>query len=179
MLCQSCNERNATVHVTTLVNGETHEAHYCEECDPPFPPPGMPRHFTLDLNPVGKACLFCGAPAVKTPMRAMLATFCCQDCSDVFERHFAELENENPQPSNPGEIFDWIQRNSGEVIRRMQGELIKSPEPRQNCFGIWKDSSLLSRGARTDCAEHLRAQLQFVRSKPGIFAVPTRRTTGF
>ena len=32
MLCESCNKRNATVHVTKILNGNKTELHLCEHC---------------------------------------------------------------------------------------------------------------------------------------------------
>ncbi|MBO8129335.1 MAG: UvrB/UvrC motif-containing protein [Peptococcaceae bacterium] len=32
MLCEKCQERNATVHYTEIVNGQKREMHLCEEC---------------------------------------------------------------------------------------------------------------------------------------------------
>ena len=32
MLCECCQEREATIHVTQVVNGEGRELHLCEEC---------------------------------------------------------------------------------------------------------------------------------------------------
>ncbi|SHJ36252.1 Protein-arginine kinase activator protein McsA [Geosporobacter subterraneus DSM 17957] len=32
MLCESCNKRNATVHVTKILNGNKTELHLCEQC---------------------------------------------------------------------------------------------------------------------------------------------------
>ncbi|NLJ79013.1 MAG: hypothetical protein GX329_06600 [Tissierellia bacterium] len=32
MLCQNCNQNNATVHYTKIINGEVDELHLCEEC---------------------------------------------------------------------------------------------------------------------------------------------------
>ncbi|HHV38678.1 MAG TPA: hypothetical protein GXX70_04175 [Tepidimicrobium sp.] len=32
MLCQNCNQKNATVHYTKIINGEVDELHLCDEC---------------------------------------------------------------------------------------------------------------------------------------------------
>jgi len=32
MLCQSCNERESTVHLTKIVNGQVMQMHLCQEC---------------------------------------------------------------------------------------------------------------------------------------------------
>jgi protein arginine kinase activator len=32
MLCQSCNQRDANVHITKVINGVKNEFHLCEEC---------------------------------------------------------------------------------------------------------------------------------------------------
>ncbi len=32
MLCQKCNEKEANVHVTKIINGKKTEVHLCEEC---------------------------------------------------------------------------------------------------------------------------------------------------
>ena len=37
MLCAICHERPATVHVTTMIEGQSHKADYCEQCAPHLP----------------------------------------------------------------------------------------------------------------------------------------------
>lgn len=32
MICQICNQREATIHLTSIINGETEEKHICESC---------------------------------------------------------------------------------------------------------------------------------------------------
>ena len=32
MLCQQCNKRSATVHLTKYINGQKTEVHLCQEC---------------------------------------------------------------------------------------------------------------------------------------------------
>lgn len=32
MICQSCNEKEATVHITKIINGVKNEMHICDEC---------------------------------------------------------------------------------------------------------------------------------------------------
>ena len=32
MLCEQCNERSATVHLTRYINGKKTEFHLCQEC---------------------------------------------------------------------------------------------------------------------------------------------------
>lgn len=32
MLCQKCNEKKASVHLTKIINGQKNEIHLCEEC---------------------------------------------------------------------------------------------------------------------------------------------------
>ncbi|HEY8531863.1 MAG TPA: UvrB/UvrC motif-containing protein [Limnochorda sp.] len=46
MLCEDCHEREATVHITHVVNGEKSEAHLCEAC-------AQKRSETQGLAPFG------------------------------------------------------------------------------------------------------------------------------
>jgi protein arginine kinase activator len=32
MICQSCNQREANVHITKIINGVKTEMHLCDEC---------------------------------------------------------------------------------------------------------------------------------------------------
>ena len=38
MICEHCQQRNATITVTQVVNGQNHEHHYCEVCATQFYP---------------------------------------------------------------------------------------------------------------------------------------------
>ncbi|WP_422447014.1 UvrB/UvrC motif-containing protein [Thermoanaerobacterium sp. DL9XJH110] len=48
MMCQECQKRPATVHITKIVNGEKSQMHLCEEC-------AREKHlgFSAGLNPFG------------------------------------------------------------------------------------------------------------------------------
>ncbi|MGZ4975320.1 MAG: hypothetical protein ACXWDN_21375, partial [Limisphaerales bacterium] len=62
MLCAKCNQKEATLHFTTVVNGAEETVHLCKDCAPQ-------TGFALDeldlkqieaLSVVGKKCEFCG-----------------------------------------------------------------------------------------------------------------------
>lgn len=45
MLCQDCNQKPATVHVTKIINNEKTERHLCEECA------AQEHHLNFGINP--------------------------------------------------------------------------------------------------------------------------------
>ena len=101
MLCAKCQKNEATLHLTTVVDGEEEETvHLCADCGPAIT--GLP---TLDptkleaLSIIGKKCEFCGKAAYSGEMRAGgAAVHWCFDCGAEYGRIFAELLNsEHPE----------------------------------------------------------------------------------
>jgi hypothetical protein len=71
MLCTKCHQKEATIHVTTIVNGAQRTYDFCPDCAPDT---------GLDFNPwdaeslkaiplIGKKCEFCSADAVSGERR--------------------------------------------------------------------------------------------------------------
>jgi hypothetical protein len=94
MLCAKCNQKEATVHFTTVVNGTEEEAvHLCTDCAPDI-------GFDLDkldlkqidaLSVVGKRCEFCGRDAFSGQMSSKGdGVFWCFDCGLEFGRIFSD-----------------------------------------------------------------------------------------
>ena len=90
MLCAKCNQKEATVHFTTVVDGTEKEAvHLCKDCAPD-------TGFDLDrldlkqieaLSVVGKKCEFCGRDAFSGQMSSKDdAIYWCFDCGLEFGR---------------------------------------------------------------------------------------------
>ena len=84
MLCAKCHQKEATVHLTTVVDGtEAAAVHLCKDCAPPM-------GFDLDkldlkqieaLSVIGKKCEFCGRGAFSGEMHpGGGAIYWCFDC---------------------------------------------------------------------------------------------------
>jgi len=95
MLCAKCQRKEATIHLTTVVDGTEEETiHLCKECTPPM-------GFDLDkldpkqieaLSVIGKKCEFCGGNAFSGEIRAGgSALYWCFDCGMEFASIFQQL----------------------------------------------------------------------------------------
>ena len=102
MLCENCGERNAAVHLTTIVNNEVKQQHLCERCaaergvETTISAPKHPLGALLQAaqqqlaTPVadGGRCTFCGST-----MNDFRATgrWGCARCYTTFEASMREL----------------------------------------------------------------------------------------
>lgn len=104
MLCDNCGERDAAVHLTTIVNNEVRQQHLCERCAAergvettvatPKHPLGDFLHAVQQqavssaAEGVGGKCTFCGASMndFRTTGR-----WGCAHCYTTFERSMREL----------------------------------------------------------------------------------------
>ena len=90
MLCAKCHKNEATIHFTTVVDGqEVETVDLCKECAPPT---GLDLD-NLDLKQIealsviGKKCEFCGKEAFSGEMRTRgSAIYWCFDCGLEFGR---------------------------------------------------------------------------------------------
>lgn len=108
MMCQECNMRPATVHITKIVNGEKTQMHLCEEC-------AKQKHlgFSMGMNPfdfddapgfsLGKLLssffgepeqiskksdeLKCDRCGLTFPRFTETGRFGCSNCYDAFKDH--------------------------------------------------------------------------------------------
>lgn len=107
MLCEKCNENDATVHVTKLISGEKKEIHYCEECakkkdDIDFETPFTTNNFLANLidsvqssaikvNYISTTtCSKCGMNYGKFKQTGRLG---CNECYKTFEEKLIPLIN--------------------------------------------------------------------------------------
>ena len=95
MLCAKCNQNEAKIHFTTVVDGsEQQTVHLCKDCAPPT---GLDLD-KLDLKEiealsvVGKKCEFCGKDAFSGEMQARGgAIYWCFDCGLEFTDNLKDL----------------------------------------------------------------------------------------
>lgn len=102
MLCEQCNERDAVVTHTKIVEGVTTQLHLCEKC---AAAKGVETTLNMPLHPLGDilqavqqqgedpsedaaACAFCGATSRDFRLTGRLG---CPHCYDAMERSLREL----------------------------------------------------------------------------------------
>lgn len=106
MLCQNCNERNATVHLTRITNGEKTEVYLCEQCarekgELNFVSEPFSLHnflagiFSPDFHP-GRNLVHqnddnCGTCAMSFNEFGKIGRFGCSECYDAFEPRLSEM----------------------------------------------------------------------------------------
>jgi protein arginine kinase activator len=97
--CQSCHKKEATVHLTEIVNGEKREVHLCEECAQKegVNPLSAQSFFThlMDATKSGPSgqeveltCTGCGLTYTEFRQRGRLG---CSECYKVFREPLARL----------------------------------------------------------------------------------------
>src|SRR6266436_447349 len=88
MLCAKCNQKEATINFTTVVDGAEEETvHLCKDCAPNtgFDLGNLDLKEIEALSVVGKKCEFCGRDAFSGEMRAGGgAVYWCFDCGLEF-----------------------------------------------------------------------------------------------
>jgi protein arginine kinase activator len=102
MLCDNCRERDASGHLTSIVNNEMKHEHFCEKCaaerglETSVAPPKHPlgdflqavQQQSLPAAPEGGKCSFCGATL--NDFRAT-GRWGCARCYVTFEPAMREL----------------------------------------------------------------------------------------
>jgi hypothetical protein len=88
MLCATCNQKEATIHFTTVVDGAEEETvHFCKDCAPNtgFDLGKLNLKEIEALSVVGKQCEFCGRDAFSGEIRAGGGPiYWCFDCGLEF-----------------------------------------------------------------------------------------------
>ena len=86
MLCERCNEREATIHYTELVNGVRSEHHICSECASKLMPAEYGSMFRADM-PFAKFLtgLFAAGRADAGTADDPMAHIVCPKCGMNFE----------------------------------------------------------------------------------------------
>lgn len=104
MICQSCNEREATVHITKIINGVKNEMHLCDECAKQKPEYNMMSQGNLGFplsfqNILDGFFEVMGSPSQVTPIEEKTCPVCkmsfedfrrtgrfgCSNCYNAFE----------------------------------------------------------------------------------------------
>lgn len=102
MLCDTCQERDAVVHLTRIVNNAVTQLHLCEKC---AAAKGVETTLSVPQHPLGDilqavqqhttagsedalSCTFCGATARDFRASGRLG---CPHCYDAMERSLREL----------------------------------------------------------------------------------------
>lgn len=108
MLCQNCNQKESTVHLTKIVNGEANQIHLCQECAQKVQGfglslyPGMVADFLQALfgvNPTGQSdqpldelqqeqCPGCGWTFAQIQKAGRMG---CSKCYEMFESQMETL----------------------------------------------------------------------------------------
>lgn len=106
MLCQNCNERNATVHLTRITNGEKTEVYLCEQCarergELNFVTEPFTIHnflagiFSPDFHPgrsiVQESSETCGICSMSFNEFGKIGRFGCSECYDTFEPRLSQM----------------------------------------------------------------------------------------
>ena len=88
MLCASCQQREATCHVTSIIGDHIHKRDYCQECFEALSPGAG------TLAAAAARCDYCGGQAFSegTDVLALLtgveqARFMCLPCNTEFQRY--------------------------------------------------------------------------------------------
>jgi hypothetical protein len=83
MFCTKCHQREATVHLTTVMHATQETVHLCKDCAPfaGLDLDKIDRKQVEALSVVGKKCEFCGKAAFSGEMRTDgRAVYWCLDC---------------------------------------------------------------------------------------------------
>lgn len=102
MLCDNCGERDATVHLTTIVNNEVKQQHLCERCAAER---GVETTVAVPKHPLGAFLQAVQEQAVTPGAESGRCTFCgatmndfrttgrwgCARCYTAFEPNMREL----------------------------------------------------------------------------------------
>lgn len=99
MLCAKCHNNEATIHLTTMVDGQNQKnLDLCKTCAPLLGFGNVSLEEIQALSVVGKKCEFCGKRASSGEMLAAGgAIYWCVDCGVEFRRIFADLiKSERP-----------------------------------------------------------------------------------
>jgi hypothetical protein len=138
MLCARCQEKEASVHLTTILHGRGEETiHVCKDCGAEMTPiPAVPPS-TLEVLPViARKCEICGKEAFSAKRFAGGgAIYWCFDCAAEHKRTLAALfmsehadflqclrTRTPPEPfiSDPGQFQVWLDEAAQRVVQMLK-----------------------------------------------------------
>ncbi len=91
-LCAKCQQNEATIHFTTVVDGAEQTVHFCKGCAPLAGLHNLDPKELEALSVIGKKCEFCGREAVSGVITGSRgAIYWCLDCGLEFGRILSEL----------------------------------------------------------------------------------------
>jgi len=117
MLCNKCQEREATIHITSIVDNVSESHNMCEECYQAVSPGAEGLVVEARLAP----CHYCGGPpfmggpdilAISTGMGAQQTKFMCRPCHQEFHRY----------------IRHEFEHRFGPLLERLAGEFERFPD---------------------------------------------------
>lgn len=131
MLCQSCEKRQATTHIKTIVNGELKEYMLCPDCAGRLGYSSLFTGFGPDLDSLfggfmdsytpqvsGKRCPFCGCSFEDIASSGKVG---CAKCYDVFiEELMPSLQRIHGRTNHTGKLA----KSAGETVK-LKSELEK------------------------------------------------------
>jgi hypothetical protein len=93
MVCEKCHQNEATIHLTTVMDGKEEDTlNLCKNCAPPLGFENLTLEQLQALSVVGKKCEFCGKPALSGEMvPGGNAIYWCFDCGAELGRIVTDL----------------------------------------------------------------------------------------
>ena len=149
MLCQECQKRNATVHVTQIINGEQQVQHLCEQCaqikgefgfdQPPFSLQSLLTGLmNLDAQPAGQVVGFnttkiqCDNCGLTYAQFGQIGRFGCSQCYTTFgERLLPLMRRIQGSTQHVGKIPERaggavkLRRNIEQLRQQLQALIIR------------------------------------------------------
>jgi protein-arginine kinase activator protein McsA len=133
MRCERCQEREATCHTTTIVDGVKTSSHLCADC---FEESAFLESREAAAATRAAHCRYCGGQPCTggTDLLAMITgeprmMFMCVSCSTEFYRFMQEQAQRIPQGSSRQEQLAAIPALQDEVDRHMKQWVSRSGSP--------------------------------------------------
>lgn len=113
MLCQSCHQNQATVHVVQTVNGQTQELHLCEQCAQKTPQ--ISSVFQPGITPDFLQALFGFVPASASAVTERVQAEACPHCGMTF----AQIKQAGKLGCST--CYEKFEPQLGGLLRRIHG----------------------------------------------------------
>ncbi|AOT71116.1 UvrB/UvrC motif-containing protein [Geosporobacter ferrireducens] len=126
MLCESCNKRNATVHVTKILNGNKTELHLCEQCAKQSEEMAFDASFTINNFLTGLLDSIQDSP-IKVDY---IKTTKCDHCGMTYGK-FKQLGR-----LGCGQCYNAFHEKLLELIKRVQGNEVHSGKMPKRSGGV-------------------------------------------
>lgn len=126
MLCESCNKRNATVHVTKILNGNKTELHLCEQCAKQSEEVSFDASFTINNFLTGLLDSIQDSP-IKVDY---IKTTKCDHCGMTYGK-FKQLGR-----LGCGQCYNAFREKLLELIKRVQGNEVHSGKMPKRSGGV-------------------------------------------